>query len=151
MPIENSGSPPAVDDLSVAIKVGHALTEIDTIGRRFGMILREIKPGMARLGMAVTAEMIGGHGLCHGAFLFALADTACGYASASRNVRTLSQGMASSFVAQVRPGEELEAVAEEVAATRGSAWYDVRLTDSGGAVVGLFRAQCRVMPGSVIP
>lgn len=151
MSVEISDSSPAADEISVAAKVGHILTEIDTIGRRFGMTLREIKPGMARMGMTVTAEMIGGHGLCHGAFLFALADTACGYASASRNLRTLSQGMASSFVAQVRPGEELEAVAEEVAATRGSAWYDVRLTDGGGAVVGLFRAQCRIMPGSVIP
>jgi acyl-CoA thioesterase len=44
-----------------------------------GMRLDEIAPGRARLSMMVTEAMANGHGICHGGFIFALADSAMAF------------------------------------------------------------------------
>src|SRR5690242_8779633 len=39
-----------------------------------GMRLDQVAPGRARLSMTITEAMANGHGICHGGFIFALAD-----------------------------------------------------------------------------
>src|SRR5690349_22109010 len=41
-----------------------------------GMRLDDVAPGRARLSMTITEAMANGHGICHGGFIFALADSA---------------------------------------------------------------------------
>ena len=46
----------------------------DKASQALGMQILEVAPGMARLAMTVTEHMVNGHGLCHGGFIFTLAD-----------------------------------------------------------------------------
>lgn len=46
-----------------------------------GMRLDEVAPGCARISMIVTDTMANGHGICHGGFIFALADSAMAFAA----------------------------------------------------------------------
>ena len=48
----------------------------DAASRKLGMELHEAVDGRARLTMTVTDEMVNGHGMCHGGYLFLLADSA---------------------------------------------------------------------------
>ena len=44
-----------------------------------GIEILEIEQGYAQLTMKVAEWMVQGHGVCHGGFLFTLADTAMAY------------------------------------------------------------------------
>ena len=57
----------------------------DKASRSFGMTLDSVGPGVAVLSMAIRADMVNGHGTCHGGFIFMLADSAFGFACSSRD------------------------------------------------------------------
>lgn len=135
---------------ALALRVGNALTERDRVGRSLGIVLAGIGPGWARLEMTVREDMINGHDICHGAYLFALADTACAYAGNSRNANTLSQGVSLAFVAPALKGERLTAQARECVVAGRSSYYDVTITRPDGEVVAILRGHCRAVGGRVV-
>ena len=58
----------------------------DAASRALGMELVEIDDGFAVVRMTVRADMVNGHGLCHGGLIAALADSAFAVACNSRGV-----------------------------------------------------------------
>ncbi len=48
----------------------------DKASRALGMKIEKIAPGHAVLSMSVGINMVNGHGLCHGGYIFTLADSA---------------------------------------------------------------------------
>ena len=52
------------------------LREGDHATRAAGIVLLEVGPGRASMSMEVAKDMTNGHGMCHGGYLFLLADTA---------------------------------------------------------------------------
>ncbi|MBV9054954.1 MAG: hotdog fold thioesterase, partial [Hyphomicrobiales bacterium] len=52
----------------------------DKASRALGMAITEIAPGEATLTMPVSEQMVNGHGLCHGGYIFTLADSAFAFA-----------------------------------------------------------------------
>jgi acyl-CoA thioesterase len=108
-----------------------------------GMRLEEVGPGHARLSMPVTETMVNGHGVCHGGFIFSLADSAFAFACNSHGMRALAQHCAITFLRPAHRGETL--VADAVERTRGgrAGMYDVRVTGGDGGVVAEFRGHSR--------
>ena len=47
----------------------------DHAAQGLGIVIRETTPGGAVVDMKVRQDMVNGHGICHGGFIFALADT----------------------------------------------------------------------------
>jgi acyl-CoA thioesterase len=94
--------------------------------------------------MAVTGAMVNGHGLAHGAFVFAVADTAFACACNSHGPVTVAAGADVTFVAPVHEGDEL--VAEAVERTRygRNGIYDVTVR-RGTEVVAEFRGRSRTV------
>jgi acyl-CoA thioesterase len=66
--------------------------------------------------MTVRADMIQGHGTCHGGFLFALADSAFAFACNSYDEATVALGCSIDYLAPARRGDQLTASASERAA-----------------------------------
>ena len=101
-------------------------------------------PGRARLSMPVTEAMVNGHGICHGGFIFTLADSAFAFACNSHGERTVAQHCAITFL---RPGTARRDAArrEAVERTRAgrSGIYDVQVTGDDGSVVAEFRGHSR--------
>jgi acyl-CoA thioesterase len=116
----------------------------DRASRDLGIELLESGPGRATARMAVTGSMVNGHGLAHGAFVFAVADTAFACACNSHGPVTVAAGADISFVAPVREGDEL--VAEAVERTRfgRNGIYDVTVR-RGTEVVAEFRGRSRTV------
>jgi phenylacetic acid degradation protein PaaD len=63
----------------------------DRASRDLGMILRAISPGRAAMTMVVRDDMVNGHGICHGGFIFTLADSAFAFACNSYGERDVAQ------------------------------------------------------------
>jgi acyl-coenzyme A thioesterase PaaI-like protein len=67
----------------LARQCADAMWDDDAASRGLGMTPDHVTAGRARMSMLVRAEMVNGHGLCHGGFIFALADSAMAFAANS--------------------------------------------------------------------
>ena len=130
-----------------AAEIIAAITERNTVARDLGVALVEGRAGYSKLAMTVIDKMVGGHGVCQGGYIFTLADMTGAYACLSRNVQCLTQTAHITYVSPAQRGDRLVAEAVEMARTRRSATYDVRIT-CGERLVALFRGQWRLMEGS---
>jgi phenylacetic acid degradation protein PaaD len=92
--------------------------------------------------MTVGPEMINGHGIAHGGFIFALADCAASLAANSYNERAVAATTSITFLASCRLGDRLIASASEVVRRQRTGIYDVSVS-RGGEVVAEFRATTR--------
>jgi acyl-CoA thioesterase len=120
----------------------------DTASRALGIELLELDAGRAVMRMVVSDTMVNGHGIGHGGYLFLFADTAFACACNSHGPVTVAAGAEISFIAQVRVGDVLTAVAEERVTFGRSGIYDVRVL-RGDEVVAEFRGRSRVLKGEV--
>jgi len=112
-----------------------------------GMRLDEVAPGHARMSMTVTAAMANGHGICHGGFIFALADSAMAFAANPRGEPAVAQHAAITFIRPGQVGEVLIADAAERMQAGRSGMYDVRVATEQGALVAEFRGHTRTIRG----
>ena len=104
--------------------------------------LLDIQPGAARLSMTVEHRMLNGHGMCHGGFIFALADSAFAFACNTDGNVSVASHCSIAFLRQAAEGETLIAVAEERQREGRQGIYDVRVS-SGETIVAEFRGLSR--------
>ncbi|MGW7773784.1 hydroxyphenylacetyl-CoA thioesterase PaaI [Pseudomonas machongensis] len=115
-----------------------------------GIELLEAGPGSAAVRMTVRADMIQGHGTCHGGFLFALADSAFAFACNSHDEATVALGCSIDYVAPALLGDQLTATAHELVRKGRTGLYDVRLENQRGELVALFHGKSYKLRGSVL-
>lgn len=138
----------APDDLAKAC--AERMWADDPASRGLGMTLEEIGAGRATLAMQVGDAMVNGHGMCHGGFIFTLADSAFAFACNTYDRRTVAQHAAISFVAPAARGDRLVAVAVERQRRGRSGIYDVTVTTGAGVTVAEFRGHSRVIDGAIL-
>jgi acyl-CoA thioesterase len=116
----------------------------DRASERLGIELLESGEGGALLRMAVTADMVNGHGVAHGGYLFLLADTAFACACNSHGPVTVAAAADIDFIAPAHEGDVLTAEALERAHYGRSGIYDVTVR-RGEEVVAEFRGRSRTL------
>ncbi|GAA1082499.1 hydroxyphenylacetyl-CoA thioesterase PaaI [Kitasatospora sp. NPDC007106] len=124
-----------------------ALFERDRTCRSLGISLDEVSAGHASMGMKVTDDMVNGHGIAHGGFIFLLADAAFSYACNSYGPVTVAQAAQVTFLAPAAVGDELVAEAAERSRSGRHGIYDVTVRQSTGKVVAEFRGQSVTLSG----
>lgn len=134
-----------------AASVAAAMYERDNAARSWGVEMTGTRPHRAVARMTVRDDMLNSYGVCHGAMLFALADTAFAYASNSENRATLANSCTITFTEAVSAGEVLTAVAEKRTRGRRTGVYDVTVTNGEGRVVALFRGNSYEVRGDSVP
>jgi acyl-CoA thioesterase len=140
-----------VDRETLAREAAAAMWAEDNASRALGMALVEAGPGRAVLTMTVTAAMTNGHGMCHGGYIFTLADSAFAFACNSHNTRTVAQHCAVTFIAPGRLGDVLTATAAEISRTGRSGITDVTVTNQAGETIAVFRGHSRSLGGAIAP
>jgi acyl-CoA thioesterase len=120
-----------------------AMWQDDPASRSLGMTLDDVGPGRAVLGMTVRDDMVNGHGMCHGGFIFSLADSAFAFACNTYNERVVAQHCAVTFLRPGRRGHRLIATAVERARSGRSGIYDVTVADQDGTAIAEFRGHSR--------
>lgn len=123
----------------------------DNASRGLGMQIISIEPGIAVLSMKVTERMVNGHSICHGGFIFTLADSAFAFACNTHNTRTVAHQCAVTFVSSAHLGDELVARATERHRAGRSGIYDVTVTRTEGSVIAEFRGHSRAIKGELLP
>ena len=118
------------------------MLEDDAASRALGIEVLDSAGGSATARMQVRADMVNGHGIAHGAFVFAVADTAFACACNSHGPVTVAAAADITFVAPARLGDLLEARAQERARFGRSGIYDVTVRRDDD-VIAEFRGTCR--------
>jgi len=141
-----SDTPPG----EVAEACARAMWADDQASQGLGMVVERVAPGEAVLSMTIRPEMTNGHGICHGGFIFTLADSAFAFACNTYNQRTVAQHCAITFLQPGRRGDTLTAHAVERNRSGRSGIYDVTVRDGRGEVVAEFRGHSRTIAGTLL-
>ncbi len=122
----------------------------DAASRGLGIDVSGVAPGRAVAAMTVTDAMINGHDICHGGYVFLLADTAFAFACNTYDRVTVAAGADVVFVAPARLGDVLVAEAAERTRSGRSGVYDVTVRRSDGQVIAEFRGRSRSVGGHLV-
>ncbi|HEX2373417.1 MAG TPA: hotdog fold thioesterase, partial [Actinomycetota bacterium] len=68
------------DPQALAQRAAAAMYDADQASRHLGIQIDQVAPGRATARMQVRDTMLNGHAICHGGYVFLLADTAFAFA-----------------------------------------------------------------------
>ena len=122
----------------------------DQASQMLGMAIESVSPGCARVTMRVRADMVNGHGICHGGLIFALADSAFAFACNSHGDNTVAAGAAIEFLAPGREGDLLTASASERWRVGRSGIYEIEVRNDRDEAIALFRGRCHQIAGRLV-
>ena len=131
----------------IAQKSAEAMWARDDASKWLGASLDAVGPGTATISMTVEKHHTNGHDICHGGFIFTLADSAFAFACNSYNQVVVAQHNTISFIAPGALGDRLTAEAREVSRNGRSGLFDVRVTNQEGKLIALFRGASRAIKG----
>jgi acyl-CoA thioesterase len=138
------------DPQALAEQVAAAMWSRDRATNALAMQILGVKPGYALVSMPVRADMLNGHDICHGGFIFTLADSAFAYACNSYNQNTVASACHIDFLAPAKQGDTLQAEAVERSLSGRTGVYDVTVRTHTGTTIALFRGKSYRIRGEVI-
>jgi acyl-CoA thioesterase len=119
--------------------------EADLASRHLGIQIDRVAPGQATARMVVSDTMINGHNICHGGYVFLLADTAFAFACNTHGPTTVAAACDIAFLAPAHLGDELTAQATERHRAGRSGIYDVTIRLPDTTVIAEFRGHSRAL------
>jgi acyl-CoA thioesterase len=145
---EKTSAPTAQRTAERAVRV---LYEQDRASQSLGMRITRVAPGEAEMTMQVRTDMTNGHDICHGGFVFALADSTFAFACNSHGDSTVAAAASIDFLAPVRAGDTLTATARELWRGGRSGLYEIVVANQRGESVALFRGRSQRVRGRLVP
>jgi acyl-CoA thioesterase len=133
-----------------AIQVGQTMFANDVASTEtMGMELLSVEPGRAKMSMVVRPRHLNGHQICHGGFIFTLADSTFAFACNSHNRNTVAAGGSIEFLKPAHAGDLLTCIGVEQMLQGRHGIYDMTVTNQKGEVVAMFRGKSAQIPGHV--
>ena len=122
----------------------------DSSSKALGMAIAAIGAGRATLTMTVTEAMTNGHKICHGGYIFLLADSTFAFACNGYNVRTVAQQCQITYLQPARLGDRLIAEGVERHRSGRSGIYDITVKRDDGETIAEFRGHSRTIGGTLV-
>ncbi len=142
--------PTMPDPHALAARVGQAMFSTDTASKdTMGMELVSCEPGRAVMRMPVRELHLNGHRICHGGFIFTLADST--FAFACNSHVAVAAGCSIEFLKPGQLGDVLTCEGVERVLQGRHGIYDMKVTNQRGEVVAMFRGKSAQIPGTVVP
>jgi len=113
----------------------------DQASRDLGMLVEIMEPGSAEVRMTVTQNMVNGHDVCHGGFIFMVADSAFAFACNAYDDVTVAAGADIDFLYSAMLGDALVATARETKRGKRSGIYDVEVRNQENRLIAVFRGR----------
>jgi acyl-CoA thioesterase len=133
-----------------AAQVGQTMFANDVASQEtMGMELLSVEPGRAQMHMVVRPRHLNGHQICHGGFIFTLADSTFAFACNSHNRNTVAAGCSIEFLKPAHAGDLLTCEGVEQMLQGRHGIYDMTVTNQKGEVVAMFRGKSAQIPGHV--
>jgi acyl-CoA thioesterase len=135
------------DPLALAQGSAQAMYDADVASRHLGIRISDVAPGRATARMQVRDTMLNGHAICHGGYVFLLADTAFAFACNTYGPTTVAAACDVVFLGPAHLGDDLVAEATERHRYGRSGIYDVtvRRAAPSPAVIAEFRGHSRTL------
>ena len=137
---------------ALAQQVGQRMFAADHASRQtMGMELLYCKPGTASMRMTVEDKHLNGHQMCHGGFIFTLADSTFAFACNSHNNATVASAASIEFLKPAHLGDVLTCVGVEQVLSGRHGVYDMTVRNQKDQVIALFRGKSAQIQGQVVP
>ncbi len=144
--MSNTSTPEALATL-----VGETMFAVDVASKdTMGMELLLCAPGHARMRMQVRGLHLNGHGMCHGGFIFTLADSTFAFACNSHNKNAVAASASIEFLKPAHAGDVLTCTAVEQVLSGRHGVYDMTVRNQRDEVIALFRGKSAQIPGQVV-
>jgi acyl-CoA thioesterase len=141
-----------VSPQELARRVGETMFAADVASKdTMGMELLSCEPGRAVLRMTVRELHLNGHRICHGGFIFTLADSTFAFACNSHNKVTVAAGCSIEFLKPGQLGDVLTCEGVEQTLSGRHGIYDMKVSNQRGEVVVMFRGKSATIQGTVLP
>ncbi len=141
-----------MNEHELAAKCGASMFAVDRASKDFmQMELVSCEPGRAVMRMAVREQMLNGHQICHGGFIFTLADSTFAFACNSRNAATVASGASIEFLRPAHQGDLLTCEGIEQLLQGRHGIFDMKVSNQRGETVAMFRGKSAQIKGSVLP
>ncbi len=141
-----------MDVFALAQAVGQHMFASDVASREtMGMALVECKPGYARMRMQVRELHLNGHKICHGGFIFTLADSTFAFACNSHNRVAVAAGCSIEFLKPGKLGDVLACEGVEQTLSGRHGIYDMTVSNQDGEVIAMFRGKSTQIAGVMLP
>ena len=143
---------PSQAAIDLARQVGESMFAVDTASKdTMGMELLSCELGRAVIRMTVKELHLNGHKICHGGFIFTLADSTFAFACNSYNKAAVAAGCSIEFLKPGQLGDVLTCVGQEQTMSGRHGIYDMKVTNQKGEVIAMFRGKSAQIQGTVIP
>ncbi|NQW67570.1 MAG: hydroxyphenylacetyl-CoA thioesterase PaaI [Burkholderiales bacterium] len=140
------------DEDLLAQRVGEAMFSADVASQQtMGMELVFCKPGQARMTLQVTLAHLNGHQICHGGFIFTLADSTFAFACNSHNKVALAASASIDFLKPAQLHDVLTCDGQEIVLNGRHGVYDMTVRNQHNEVIALFRGKSAHIQGMVVP
>lgn len=139
-----------MNDLETARKCAAVMFEKDAASRALGIAIEINAVGSANASVTVTEQMLNGFAVCHGGYIFALADSAFAFACNAYDKLTVAAGADIDFLRPAYVGDELTAIVLERSRGGRTGIYDVTVTNQNAEEVAVFRGRSYTTSQSVI-
>ena len=137
---------------SLATQVGEAMFSADVASSQtMGMTLVFCKPGQARMKMTVTEHHLNGHRICHGGFIFTLADSTFAFACNSHNKVAVAASASIECLKPAQLNDVLVCDGQEQVLIGRHGVYDMVVRNQNDDVIALFRGKSAQIQGTVVP
>ncbi len=137
---------------ALAQKVADSMFAVDIATKEtMGMTILTCEPGRAVLRMTVRELHLNGHQICHGGFIFTLADSTFAFAGNSYNKVAVAAGCSIEFLKPAKLGDVLTCEGVEQTLSGRHGIYDMRVTNQHGETIAMFRGKSAQIQGTVIP
>jgi acyl-CoA thioesterase len=135
------------DPQALAQRSAQAMYDADEASRHLGIQISDVAPGRATARMQVRDTMLNGHAICHGGYVFLLADTAFAFACNTYGPTTVAAACDVVFLGPAQLGDDLIAEATERHRYGRSGIYDVtvRRAAPDSTVIAEFRGHSRTL------
>jgi acyl-CoA thioesterase len=135
------------DPQALAQRSAKAMYDADEASRHLGIQITDVAPGRATARMQVRDTMLNGHAICHGGYVFLLADTAFAFACNTYGPTTVAAACDVVFLGPAHLGDDLIAEATERHRYGRSGIYDVTVRREAPepTVIAEFRGHSRTL------
>ena len=138
----------AMSPQACAERSASVMLEGDKATASLGASLDRVAPGEAEMSMVVEERHLNGHGICHGGYIYTLADSCFAFACNSFNQKFVSQHGEITYISAGMLGDRLTAIGRAISRQGRTGIYDVVVRNQADEDIAQFRGLCRSIKGT---
>jgi acyl-CoA thioesterase len=125
----------------IILRIVNKLLQNDPASLMLGITIDEVSFDHCKLSMLVRNDMTNGYGVCHGGFIFAIADTAVAFACAVEDKVAVSASSEIEFLASAKEGDYLTATADVIHHKGKNCFCNIKINNQDDDLIALIHGR----------